>query len=169
MVAELSVRLEGVKDTIRLLGKLDPELRKQFNRDARKIVAPITDDAKARYNRLPLSGFSRVWAPRGGKPITPVTAARMRSGVYFSVSTSNKKRSVFKVVQRNRAAAIMDMAGKRTPGNRLDRSLRLNGWGSPSRVMWPAAEKNGDKVRDELLDLVKHVNMMLTKELERQR
>jgi hypothetical protein len=165
VVADLTVRVEGVKETIRLLGRLDPELRKQFNKDARKIAEPITADAKGRYSRLPLSGFGRVWAPRGAKPITPVTAARMRSGVQFKVNTSAKKRAVFSVQQRNRAAAIMDMAGKGTPGNQLDRGLRLAGWGSPSRVMWPAAEKNEGRVRDELLALVEEVGETLSKQL----
>jgi hypothetical protein len=89
----------------------------------------------------------------------------MRSGVQFKVNTSAKKRAVFSVQQRNRAAAIMDMAGKRTPGNQLDRGLRLAGWGSPSRIMWPAAEKNEGRVRDELLALVEEVGETLSKQL----
>jgi hypothetical protein len=163
--ADLTVRVEGVKETIRALGRLDPELRKAFNKDARAIVQPILSDAKAGYNRLPLSGWSRVWAPREGKPITPTSAARMRSGVSFSVNTGNKKRSVFKVVQRNRMAAIMERAGKETPGNPLDRSLRNAGWGAPMRIMWPAADKNGEEVRDQLLALVEEVGKTLTKTL----
>lgn len=89
----------------------------------------------------------------------------MRSGVSFSVNTGNKKRSVFKVVQRNRMAAIMERAGKETPGNPLDRSLRNAGWGAPMRIMWPAADKNGEEVRDQLLALVEEVGKTLTKTL----
>jgi len=166
VAAELAIRVEGVKQTVRVLNRLDPELRKAFKKDAQQIVQPIIDEAKGQYSRLPLSGFGRIWAPRGAKPITPVTPARMRSGVSFSVNTSAKKRSVFKVQQRNRAAAVMDMAGKRTPGNQLDRSLRVAGWGSPSRIMWPAADKHGDQVARELLDLVQEVGDMLAEELE---
>lgn len=89
----------------------------------------------------------------------------MRSGVSFSVTISNRKMSVFKVVQRNAAAAIMETAGSRTPGNPLDRSLRNAGWGSPSRIMWPAADKNGEEVRRQLLALVEEVSKTLTKTL----
>jgi hypothetical protein len=167
VVADLTVRVEGVKETLRVLYKLDPELRKAFYKDAKELMKPIVDEAKGSYNRVPLSGFSRTWAPRGGKPITPVTAARMRSGVSVSVTTSQKQRSVFKVQQRNRAASALDMAGRGKPGNPLDRSLRLAGWGSPSRVMWPAADKKGEAVRDALLDLMEEIGETLTKELGR--
>jgi len=37
---QTSISLVGVEDAIKALRKIDPELRKQFNRDAKDIAAP---------------------------------------------------------------------------------------------------------------------------------
>ena len=159
MAADFRVEVEGVKRVIAALGKVDPELRKQFNKDARQVVKPLMDDAKQRYTRVPLSGFNRRW-----KDITPRTIGRYRSGVTFRVNTSKKRETVFTVLQRNAAASVFDMAG-RTQNNQLSRSLEAAGWGTPSRVMWPAAEATGEAVRDELLDLVTAAARRLEREM----
>lgn len=38
MPASMTVRVDGVKDTINQLGKIDKQLQKQFKADATKIV-----------------------------------------------------------------------------------------------------------------------------------
>ena len=45
----MTVQINGVKETIRDLGKIDPELRKQFIRDAKKVARPIVELARAKY------------------------------------------------------------------------------------------------------------------------
>lgn len=151
MAETVRIEVEGVKQTLRMLRSIDPELRKQFNKDARQVVKPLMDDAKQRYTRVPLSGFNRKW-----KEITPRTIGRYRSGVSFRVNTSDKRGAVFTVLQRNAAASVFDMAG-RNGTNPLSRSLERAGWGPASRVMWPAAETKGDQAIAELLDLVEQV------------
>lgn len=159
MAAEFRAEVEGTKRVIAALNKVDPELRKQFNKDARQVVKPLMDDAKQRYTRVPLSGFNRRW-----KDITPRTIGRYRSGVTFKVNTSKKRETVFTVLQRNAAASVFDMAGRKQ-NNQLSRSLEAAGWGAPSRVMWPAAEATGEAVRDELLDLVTEAARRLEREM----
>lgn len=151
MAETVRIEVEGVKQTLRMLRSIDPELRKQFNKDARQVVKPLMDDAKQRYTRVPLSGFNRKW-----KEITPRTIGRYRSGVSFRVNTSDKRGAVFTVLQRNAAASVFDMAG-RNGTNQLSRSLERAGWGTASRVMWPAAETKGDQAIAELLNLVEQV------------
>ena len=46
MSVSASVQVVGVKDTLKQLRELDPELRKQFSRDVKQIVKPLTDEAK---------------------------------------------------------------------------------------------------------------------------
>lgn len=158
-VAEtVRIEVDGVKDTLRMLRRVDPELRKQFNKDARQVVKPLMDDAKQRYTRVPLSGFNRRW-----KDITPRPIGRYRSGVSFRVNTSDKRGAVFTVLQRNAAASVFDMAGRKGP-NQLSRSLERAGWGTASRVMWPAAESKGDQAVAELLDLVNKVASRLDRQ-----
>lgn len=151
MAETVRIEVQGVKQTLRMLRSIDPELRKQFNKDARQVVKPLMDDAKQRYTRVPLSGFNRKW-----KEITPRTIGRYRSGVSFRVNTSDKRGAVFTVLQRNAAASVFDMAG-RNGTNQLSRSLERAGWGTASRVMWPAAETKGDQAIAELLNLVEQV------------
>lgn len=165
MAERIKIEVDGVKQTLRALNQIDPEQRKQFNRDARLIAKPIMDNAKQRYTRVPLSGFNRRWTV-GTREITPRTIGRYRSGVSFSVNTSKKRQSVFTVLQRNAAASVFDMAGRKQP-NQLSRSLEAAGWGTASRVMWPAAEaKAGDAIR-ELMDLVDKASRIVQRELER--
>lgn len=167
-MATVVVDVRGVKQTLKTLRQIDPELRKEFNRNARTIVKPITDDAKRRINRLPLSGLRRAWTPRGrAKPITPVTAGRIRSGVTFKVDTRKKAVSVFTVRMVNAAGSVIDMAGRRNPGNQLARSLQTAGFGTASRFMWPAAEAHISDVQDELVGLITDASETINRQLER--
>lgn len=162
----VAVEITGIKETIRTLGRVDPELRKQFTQSAKQIGKPMVDAAKSKYTTLPLSGFRRRWAPGGrAKPITPTTIARFRSGVSFRVDASKKARTVFRLSQRNAAAVVVDMAGRRTPGNPLDQSLRAAGQGTPSRVMWPAALANIDRVTGQLEELVRAASDTINAEM----
>ena len=61
----MTVEINGVKETIRDLGKIDPELRKQFIRDAKKVARPIVELARAKYPTKYLSGMGRKWESRG--------------------------------------------------------------------------------------------------------
>ena len=151
MAETIRVDVQGVKAALRTLRRLDPDMRKQFDKNAREVVKPLMDDAKQRYTRVPLSGFNRRW-----EEITPRTIGRYRSGVTFKVNTSDKRGTVFTVLQRNAAASVFDMAGRRSSNN-LSRSLEAAGWGTASRVMWPAAETKGDAAVHELMRLVDEV------------
>jgi hypothetical protein len=148
----IAIDIKGAKETVKALARLDPQLRKEFNRNARQVVKPITDLAKAKYTRLPLSGFRRQWNYKG-RELTPVTIGRFRSGVTFKVDTSKKRSALFVVQQKNAVASIFDMAGRRN-SNQLDRSLQAAGWGTASRVMWPAAEARLTDVQTALASLI---------------
>jgi len=67
MTATANFEVVGAKDAIKALRKLDPELRKQFNRDAKQIVAPIVEDGKNAYPERLLSGMERSWTQRGNQ------------------------------------------------------------------------------------------------------
>jgi len=161
-----SIEVNGVRDVLKTLRQVDPELRKEFNRNARTIVKPIVDDAKRRYTVIPLSGFRRRWAPRG-RELTPKPIGRWRSGVTFRVNASKKQRTVFTVQQKTPIAVVYDMAGRANTGNQLARSLAAAGWGQPSRVMWPAYDARIDDVRDELVDLITEAADRISRKYER--
>lgn len=166
MADVVRIEVQGVKETIKALRRLDPELRKEFNRNARSVAKPITDLAKSKYNRLPLSGFRRRWTVNG-RPLTPITIGRFRGGVTFKVDTSKKRSSVFIVRQNNAVAEIFDMAGRSNRGNQIDTSLQAAGWGTASRVMWPSAEARIGEVRGALDDLVKEAEKTVQRGMKR--
>jgi len=153
----------GVKEAAKTLRRIDPELRKEFNDNVKRIAAPIVDAAKANYNEaLVPSGTKRVWSQKGRK-LFPFSIARARSGVRPKVDTRNRSRSSIKVVQSNPAAAIYEFAGARTH-NRLGQAFSTRGR-QPARVMWPTAEAKIDAVTANMKDLVRDVERYIQKEL----
>jgi hypothetical protein len=62
------------------------------------------------------------------------------------------------------------MAGRKNSGNRLDRSLNIKGYGGPSRVMWPTAEKHKPQIvasiERSVEDMEKQINRMLRSRVE---
>jgi hypothetical protein len=106
--------ITGVKETIKALRRIDPELRKEFNAKYKDAVSPMTNAAKAVYDdqRFP-SGTKRTWAP-GGRKIFPLTAAKAKTGVKPKINTSYRGGTALYVMQANPAAAVFDIAGRST-------------------------------------------------------
>jgi len=67
MTATASIDIVGAKEAIKALGKIDKDLRKQFNADAKQIAQPLVFLAASRYPDTPLSGMSRTWTQVGKK------------------------------------------------------------------------------------------------------
>ena len=151
----------GAADAIKALRRIDPDLRKQFTKDVKQIAQPIVSAAQNAYPDEYLSGMTRTWTP-GGRAIMPYNAKKARSGVQARVDTKRGATAVIAVVQRDAAATIIDMAGKR---NANPLAKQLDRFGQPSRVMWPAAERNMDKVTRELSAAVEQVMRDTSQEL----
>lgn len=151
-----NVEVIGVKETIKELRSLDPELRKQFNKDARKIAEPIINEAKGNYPAKYLSGMARSWRDkRTRRVLFPYVQRDAQRGVVFKIDTGRRATSILTIIQKNTAAAIVDMAGKK--GGEGEKGARFVAtlFGQPSRVMWPAAESKQDQVTDAMMELVK--------------
>jgi hypothetical protein len=61
VTATASIEIVGAKEAIKALGKIDKDLRKQFNADAKQIAQPLVSLAGSRYPDTPLSGMNRNW------------------------------------------------------------------------------------------------------------
>jgi len=165
--------VRGVRESIVALRKIDPQLRKQFNRRANDIARPIVLEARRRYTQVPLSGMSRNWSQRGNLKF-PFTVSKARSGVRIKIDTSKRLNrgparpvGIVAVKQTNAAAVIFDMAGKVTDNN-LGRNLSAR-FGNASRVMWPAAESELPAVSREMADLAASVERLVQAELAKVR
>jgi hypothetical protein len=161
--------IEGVKEAVRALRKIDPEMRKTFNYNVKAVVEPMTKAMQQNYDdaRFP-SGTKRKWStnPVGAKSkkINPLTAAAARRGVKVKINTSRKSTAAITVMQTNPGAAIFDMAGNSTP---LGRAFTQKFGRSPSRVMWPTAGIYLDDVRKVLMDLIEDIEQDISRELQR--
>ena len=142
----------GIRDAVKTLKKLEPEVFKEFRKEAGTALKPIVLDAQATLNNAgeaPLSGMARKWAPKG-RQIFPWSQTKAVRGVKVSLRPS--KAAFLSVQQKDAAGAIFDIAGRATT-NRFGEALTRR-FGRASRGMWPAAEANENKVRSNLADLV---------------
>lgn len=148
MSVSASVEVVGVKDTLKQLRQLDPELRKQFTRDVRQIAKPLTDEAKLLYGKSLPSGFNRSWS-QGQRQLFPWQPSRARSGVGVKISTSQRSRSVISVRQSNPAAAIIEFAGTETWNDFAAQTTLVFGR-TRGKVMWQAADRRLSDITAEV-------------------
>ena len=113
MSAKVDISVVGVKDTINKLGKLDPELQKQFKADATAIAQPAINAAKAMYTQVPLSGMSRDWKQKkDGRKIKGFNVTKAKNGVQMKFDTRRNAVGVILIIQKDQAAAIFETAGR---------------------------------------------------------
>lgn len=160
-----SIRVEGVAETLRILQRINPELRKTLIADLKQVTKPVTDAIKGNYTDELVSGTTRTWAPRG-RTIFPYSRQKAVSGVKVSVSSSKRSQTVLSITQKDPAASVFDMAGRKTD-NRLATAFDTRFPGA-SRVMWRSyeqadaglmaeVEQSVDRVMSSINDLTRAV------------
>jgi len=161
MSASMTVRVDGVKDTINQLGKIDKQLQKQFKADATRIAEPALDAGRRSYARLnnesdpyALSGMSRSWT-QGGRKIFPLTVTKAIKGVSMKFDTRRRAIGVILIIQKDVATAVFETAGRKT-SNKLGASLGSIDSGK-TRLLQPAVDGARDKIEKEMRQLVKDV------------
>ena len=150
----MTIQVQGLESTLKVLQKIQPEVKIQFFKDAKKILKVVVDEAKTLYpsedatknNGSFPSGLSRAWKP-GGRPLFPYSQSAAVQGVKIETSLSKKKDAVLTIVQKDGAASVIDYAGTKTT-NALGRAL--NGWATKPRVMWRSYENNAGAVEAEM-------------------
>ena len=158
----------GIRDTVQLLKKTEPEIFKEFRSKAKFAVDPIVKDAQARLTQAssrngknaPLSGLVRPWGKKKGRVVPAWSQSKAIKGVKVQVRPS--KTAFLTVTQREIAPAVFDIAGRKNP-NVLSRQLDL--FARASRTMWPAAESKEDEVTRNLAELVEFVNQKTNSKL----
>lgn len=147
-----TIRVDGVKQTIATLSKVDPALRKKFNAQVREITRPLVLAAQTKYKSTTFpSGTSRNWAPRG-RPVFPLDPARAAKGVRPQISTSRRQASTIVVIQSNAGASVFEFAAS----GRLGQAFGQKNGPTP-RVMWPAADSTKNMIESRMAKLVDDV------------
>lgn len=170
----MTVEVRGAKEVLRELRKIDPEARKTFTKEAKRIVKPGVDVAKAKYPWKILSGMARPWNSKSGRVLFPYSQSAAQKGVKPSVNSSRSKNYVLAVIQKDVAASIVDMAGKKTkgrtgPGSTSGERFVYNvtgEMGQPSRVMWPAIEGQMPAIQDEMRQVLDEVAKAVNRRID---
>jgi hypothetical protein len=142
-----SIRVEGVAETLRVLQRINPELRRRLIEDLKEVTKPAVNAIKGNYTDQLLSGTERTWSPRG-RTIFPYSRQKAVAGVKVAASSSKRKQTLLSITQKDPAASVFDMAGKRN-ANPLATAFDTR-FPAPSRVMWRSYEQADQGVMDEI-------------------
>ena len=153
-----TVRVDGVKDTINQLGKIDKQLQKQFKADATQIAKPAISAVQSKYTQVPLSGMSRNWKSHKRTPpqnIKGFDVARARAGVQMKFDTRRNAVGVILIIQKDQAAAIFETAG-RANANTLSNNLEPVRAGR-TRIIGPAVYRARKGIEREMQQMINDV------------
>jgi hypothetical protein len=160
MPATVKTEIVGVKDTIKALRRIDPELRKQFNRDMKSVLAGTVAEIKAGYPNARMSGTVRDWTPnlQRGYQIFPWNAAKVRRGVTVKTSTRKNKNSVVYISQSVPGGILFETVSL---NNELGRNIRT----IAPRSIWPTVDRNQGEILDGVQKIVVRVGDLVQKEI----
>lgn len=188
----MSIEVKGLKENLRILGKIDPALRREFGKRFRELAKPgveAIDQIRPTGDRFP-RGFQhsgRTGAGTAKKPTIDINTRRARTknlragATYETVGTIR-----IRTARGDVATAIADMAGKtgniQTSGRSRSYPRRptghaLNGQGAglirglnkhlgaPSRFMWPGTERGLTGMEREFVALAAAVEDEINREV----
>jgi hypothetical protein len=120
MPAQFSIREADLRTVLRELRQLDPNLRKQLQRDMKTGLQPVVDKLAATVpKQSPLSGFATAssrgtrynWGAVRGSTVTPLGKRAKKPGFVPVVSMRFRSRG-----KTNAGFEIMELAGSKTQG-----------------------------------------------------
>jgi hypothetical protein len=192
----VSFQVTGIKESLKELNRLAPDLRRHITKDFKTITQPMVDAAKAATPvDPPLTGMNRKWKKiKGGV----WNNSQVDRGIQVKIDTRRaRKRNLTAGAQYETLGAfifqsrevwgiIFDMAGRggaedrgfqnRTYGgqeyrytwnNTLIRNLNAK-WGQASRYMWPTAIDYQPQMEEAVRTLTERVADDITTALARQ-
>lgn len=172
---DATIEVAGVKEALAALNRIDKSARRELTRNYKKIVQSVVDDAQQAVPLGdPISGFGRNWTTKSGYQMLPwglvqdtvvagVSGKKVRefSGFLTNLAT-------FYVRFQGPTATLFDMGGKGkvpTPqGNQMVKALSER-FKAPSRVLWPAYERNAENVVGAVKELVDDLMRQVQKEV----
>jgi len=167
----VSIEVNGLNDALRIMRSIDPQLRRQVDKEMKAIIgADIVPFARRLYPATDRIGNWGDW--RYG-----YDQKQVQRGVKVSLKTTGKANQVagYRLTQSTAAGVIFAFAGKETDGRKPTRGngsgnsaafiKRLERFGRPSRVLWPAILENRDKLELSVRDAVDYLMKTINKEL----
>ena len=163
-----TIEIAGLKDALKTLNKIDKTLRTEITRNYRSIVKPVIADANSLIpSGVPLSGMARNWTTKSGFQMLPwqpghkqKIAAKINTRAVKEYAGRTTNVGTFSIVYQSATGTMFDMSS----AGRLGAALTAR-YGSRSRVMWKAWQRNESTVNAEMEKLVKQVMDITNKEL----
>jgi len=171
--------IRGVESTLKALKDIDPKLYRAAQKRLKSDAKPMLAAAKAALPPVALSNWKppvqdsgSTSVPRSGGvsrlPVYDVKSARRKTILSLKrerVKGTSDRRTLFRLVGKDPAADAYDMGGK-VKQSSFSRNMASK-FGSPSRFMWPAAEKHMPEVlrsiEKSVGDMSKEVNRVLSR------
>ena len=170
MAVSASLEVEGVAEVLRALGKINPELKKATVKNMKTAGDPMVQDARSLFPATsPLSNWGN-WTTPKGRVIGPYNPAKVKRGAKVAYRGSKVRGSdkdtipLLTMRQTDAAGSIVDMAGRRSNGNTPQGRAfiaQLRSHGVASRAMWPAAERNMDRVTAAVEDAINEMSAQI--------
>jgi hypothetical protein len=190
-MARTGVQVFGIKEDLKTLNKLAPDLRRDITKNYRALMQPTISDARSNLpsgiGQTVMRGFGRKW-----RHIFPWDKAIANRSITVKIDTRRARKrnmekgaqyetlSAFVIQQKNPAGIVFDIAGrggkssssqKRKTGtfdwnNTLIENMEKT-FGKASRSMWPAVEKNTENIESAIKNITEEVERQLTVALSR--
>jgi hypothetical protein len=161
----MKIQVKGVAETMRELGKINPALKRELNKDIRKVLKPmLTEITQSIPTLAPLPGMihnGRTGWNNRKNPLIKIDARKPRRNL--NEPRMSVPVNIVRITTKGAPVAIVDMAGKAggTKSRRDAKYQRPNFArdlpGEPSRYMWRNAEKTLASVEREMNDTIERV------------
>jgi hypothetical protein len=170
---EFEIEVQGVAEALKTLQKADPELRKAVIKDMKQAAAPLEAAARGLVPDRPLTnwygwkdGYNKGKVQKGIKVAFRGGKVKGKGGDHFPLLSLR---------QTNAGGAIFEMAGRAggkgrgSEGGPRGAAMinKLDTYGTASRTLWPAVEKNFGAVESALEAAVNNMGNELSRMLEK--
>jgi hypothetical protein len=191
-MANKPIQIIGIKEDLKRLNKLAPDLRRDITKSYRAFMAPVIADARsnmpAGIGQTQMRGFNRKW-----RNIMPWDKAVANRGITVKIDTRKARKKnlqngvqyetvgAFIIQQKNPAGIVFDIAGRggRSTSSQTRKGFKYD-WNNtlienlaktfptnPSRTMYPAVEKNKENIEDAIKNITEQVERQLSVALSR--
>jgi hypothetical protein len=171
----MTIQVKGVGETLRELGKINPDLKRELNKDIRNILKPLLKEINQSIPAAPpLSGMAHNgrtgWNNRKNSVIKIDTRKPRRN---LNEPRMSVPVNIVRITTKGAPVAIVDMAGKGggTVSRREAKYQRpmfaSSLEGEPSRFMWAKAADSLSMIEREMDSTIRAVVLKANQEMAR--
>lgn len=198
MPVDISVGVVGLKESLKQLNKIAPTLRRQITKDYVQIMQPVVDTVQKIIPTIPpVTGMSKGWKTASGLEMLPASGwngNKAQKLLKPKINTRKVKEfqgnvenvGTFGLVLKGYVNTVVDMAGRKSSGNRdvFSRvgshgrrvgtvggpqliAMLQSRYGGASRAVWAGYERSKTELDNEMQQLVERVINLVNTEMSK--